>query len=192
MKGIGSWAAALVAIATCIIAIASILQYKITKATLQTFSDDLRLSNKPDLLLKGAQEEGTMFYVRVETDPEAGERWILPYFVENTSKRSAYGLQYYHETSNSEEMIAPNDSLLSSIWRDDIIMPGGSYQCGQDILYKSKVLDELRQGKRIFRHFVVRFNDEFGYEYSISTTWELYDYESGKAIQFRIRGYKML
>lgn len=180
------------AVATCFIAYAYYSQIGIMKGTLEVLKETSRVQYMPRIKLHLHSEVTKGSHVEYEETDEGGERWNLPYYVINTGEFPAYSLQYYHTLTQDSTIDDLSEIQFEHQWEDNSVWPGDVYICGFDQILRQQAIDAFKVGSSYYRHFVVRFLDEFQNSYTYQATWEFSEYTEGEPIQFYLRSYRRI
>jgi len=171
-------AVVLSAVATLVIAVAYVIQIDVMRGQLDTMQGTLslmkenqRIALRPMLKMQLHEfiEKGS--WVDYEITEEGGERWMLPYYIRNIGTMPAWKLSYWHKTVTDSVIIIPEKDDFQIRWSDDLIFPAGVLSCGYDILLRQVFYDEIKTGKKYYRHFMIKYSDEFGNNYAYYAVW---------------------
>ncbi len=179
----------LTALATCAIALSNWRQLGVMEGTLGALRESTRLSQAPLLrVVLGPNVDAKPIVSYLPTE-EGGERWALWYWVINVSDHPAHELRYYHETTTNEEINPPTRDEYEGRRSKQITWPGDVLECGYDSKLRQQAVDELKEGHKLFRHFYVQYEDQYGNSYTYKAKWRIEDYETGKPLGFYLLEY---
>ena len=152
------------ALATLTIAWVYFSQLGVMQDTLNALEESNRVGQMTILQLC-VDSTCTSANVKVTVTEEGGHRWHLPYYVKNISDYPAFGIEYYHGLCTLDSIPIPNDSRFVRRYETSVVLPGQSLNCGWDEILKQQVIDTLKTGKSLYRHFIVKYTDAFRNEY---------------------------
>jgi hypothetical protein len=184
MMILGAVGTAVSAVATIFIACVYFSQAKIMRATLDSMKESTRISQMPILQTKLSNDPKFEAIYLPDTTEEGGERWILPYWVVNPSNYTVHDLSYYHAVGTSDTMALPPDDKFVHRYQKDVIFPNDTVHCGWDPILRQIVLDSVKAGKSFYRHFWVKYRDEFQNPYVYYTVWQISSPVKGASPQF--------
>jgi hypothetical protein len=182
----GNIPALVMAIATVVIAYAYISQIGIMKGTLDIMEENLRVARMPLLEQKLHPDPSKHSIVDYQETEEGGERWSLPYFVMNAGMTAAHKFSYFHKFITRDSIAMPKDEYFVNYYKENVIFPFDILDCGFDQILRQTVLDSINAGKKYYRHFIIRYSDEFHNEYIYHTVWVLAGYQKGTPLDFRL------
>ncbi len=176
----------IIAAATLTIAFVSYFQWKVDKSTSKWIEKDIMLSRMPTLSLH--------LHPNILNNSRAGfseteggdERWHLPYYITNSSGNYIHNLRYYNEISNDSTFEFSRDTEFVLHYVKQLIAPQDIKPCGENVILRQIIIDKSKEGKKWYRHFVVKYDDFIGTEYVHQTTWEMDEYEIGGGIYWYI------
>ena len=180
------------ALATCFIAFAYYSQIGIMSSTLEVLKETSRVQYMPRIRLHLYPEVTKGGHVVYEETDEGGERWKLPYYVINTGEFPAYSLQYYHVLTTDSSVDELSEIPFQRLWEDNSVWPGDVLPCGYDHILRQQAIDAFKVGNSYYRHFVVRFLDEFQNSYTYQATWIISEYTEGEPLGFYLQSYRRI
>ncbi len=169
------------ALATLTIAYVYHSQLGVMQDTLNALKESNRVGHMTILHLC-VDSTCTWANVEITVTEEGGQRWRLPYYVKNISDYPAFGIKYYHGLSTLDSIPIPDDSRFVKRYESSVVLSGKSLNCGHDNILKQQVIDSLKSGKSLYRHFIVKYNDAFRNEYVFYATFSVPD-PMGDSIQ---------
>ena len=161
-------------LATAVIAWAYFSQLGVMQGTLNTLKESNRVGQMPilQLCLDSACQYAGFEIVQTE---EGGERRGLPYFVKNISDYPVFGLTYYHELSTRDSIPVPASSKFQRRWENVIVLPNKSLNCGSDVILKQQIIDSMKTGNEVYRHFIVEYGDALKNQYMFYSIFTIPD-----------------
>jgi hypothetical protein len=114
---------------------------------------------------------------------EENEIWVLGYWVMNVGKYPAKNVYVRAEWSSSPEFDSPGtfdnkDPMM--------VNPAMRMFATSTDLARSEVIRRQDQGKTVYRHGYVKYEDNDGNQYYSKATWILSEYEVGSPVRWRL------
>ncbi len=164
-------------------------QLDVMQGTLKSIEHSQQMVQKPMLIMHLHGDPSKLSATGYKSTEEGGERWELPYFLINIGKNPAFNISYYHTTSTDSVISIEQISQFEYRWADNLIFPDESIPCGFDLLLRQVYYDAVKTGTKYYRHFVVKYTDEYENHYSYYAVWEIEYEEEGEPLKFRPISY---